>query len=174
MPMRHRATLVPVLLTLLTCSGPLLAQGDDSASMPLMMPGYASLTDFHLTAPGSDKPLTARHIEVITVVGEVDPPFADGDDRIDLTNPEYNEPRYKALLDEDPGLIAATMTVFIEEANPADNKVQLWETVIVRVYDADDKTEATHYIDSTPWKTQPGFIDLTPEMIQFGEWKPIE
>jgi hypothetical protein len=120
------------------------------------------------------QPLTQRHIEVITVVGEVDPPFAIGDDRIDLVNPEYNEARFKNLMNGDPGMVAATMTIFIEERDPTDNRIQVWEQVIVRVYNAEEKEKATHYCDSTPWKAQPGFFDLTPEQVQFSAWRPIE
>jgi len=164
--------LLPLPLLAQTAPDPAPVEGADS--MPLVMPGYASLMDFHLKAPGGEQPLTQRHIEVITVAGEVDPPFTDGDDRVDLVNPEYNEPRFKELMNADPGMVTATMTVFIEELNPTDNKVQVWEQVIVRVYDADQKDKAAHYCDSTPWKAQPGFFDLTPEHIQFGPWRAIE
>jgi hypothetical protein len=141
---------------------------------PLVMPGFAMLTGFHLMAPGGKHPLTQRHIEVITVTGEVDPPFTNGDDRLDLVNPEYNEPRFKDLMNGDPGLVTASMTIWIEETKPEDNKVQAFERIIVRVYDAEDKDKAKHYCDTTPWKAQPGFIDLTPELVQFGEWKAID
>jgi hypothetical protein len=171
---RHGAgALLPAILLLAGLTGA-QAPPEPSPSMPLVMPGFASLTGFYLTEPDSDLPLTTRHIEVITLVGEVDPPFVEGDDRIDLVNPEYNELRFKQLMDADPGMVTASLTIFIEEPDPLDNRVQLWETVFVRVYNAEDKLEATHYCDTGPWKTQPGFIDLTPELIRFGEWKPIE
>jgi len=165
------AILFPVLL-LAQEAAPAASAGDPP--MPLVMPGFASLTGFQLTAPGGMQPLTQRHIEVITVVGEVDPPFVEGDDRIDLVNPEYNEARFKDLMNAQPGMVTASMTVFIEEVNPTDNRVQLWEKVIVRVYNAEQKTKATHYCDSSLWKTQPGFVDLTPEQIQFSPWHTIK
>ncbi len=143
-------------------------------TMPLVLPGYAQLEGFTLQEPGSDKPLTKRHIEVITVVGEADPPFATGDDRIQTVNPEYNEPRFKEWMNSNPGMVKATMTVFVEEPNAEDTRIQLWEMVIIRVYDAEKKEEARHWCDTTPWKAQPGFNDLTPKMIQFGPWKPIK
>jgi hypothetical protein len=147
---------------------------DGTQDLPLVMPGYASLTsDFHLNTPDGSGPLMERHIEVISVYGEIDPPFTEGNDKLDLTNPEYNLDRYKNLMNSDPGMVAATMTVFYEEPDSLDNRVQLWERIIVRIYNADIKEEATHYIDSTPWKTQPGFVDITPEMLQFTEWKAL-
>lgn len=167
--------LLPALLLI----HPTFAQHPDAApapetsSMPLVMPGYASLEGFRLTAPGGMQPLSQRHIEVIAVVGEVDPPFADGDDRIDLTNPEYNEPRFKELMNGTPGMVTATMTIWIEEQVPTDNKIQVWEKVLVRVFNADKKEDATHYCDSSLWKAQPGFVDLTPEQLQFGTWQSI-
>jgi hypothetical protein len=141
---------------------------------PTILHGYSRLEGFTLKAPGSDKPLTQRHIEVITVVGEVDPPFSEGDDRIQMVNPEYNYPRFKDLMNANPGMVTATMTVFVEEPNTTDDRVQLWEWVMVRVYDSEDKNSAKHYCDTTTWKAQPGFNDLTPAQIQFGEWKTIK
>jgi len=171
------------LVGLVLCCSQANAQGadesrkaapDSSPGMPMVLPGYAQLEGFTLTEPGGMKPLTHRHIEVITVTGEVDPPFADGDDRIQTVNPEYNEPRFKELMNQFPGLVKATMTVFVEEPDASDTRVQLWEQVIVRVYDSEDKDTARHYCDTTPWKAQPGFNDITPKQVQFGAWKSIK
>jgi len=144
-----------------------------SPSAPMFLHGFASLEGFRLMDPWGEGPLTTRHIEVITVVGEVDPPYADGDDRIQTVNPEYNYPRYKNLMNENPGMVTASFTIFVEEPNPDDERVQLWETVVVRVYNAENKDDATFYCDTTPWKTQPGFSNLTAQQVQFGEWKPM-
>lgn len=178
------ARLVAAGLLALACSSTGWAEGADEAakptlqptnnSLPLVLPGYAQLEGFSLKAPSGDKPLTKRHIEVITLQGEVDPPFSEGDDRIQTVNPEYNLPRFKDLMNSSPGMVKATMTVFVEEANPADTRIQLWEMVFVRVYDAESKDEATFYCDTTPWKAQPGFNDITPKQVQFGAWKPIK
>lgn len=145
----------------------------DTNGMPLVMPGYASLEGYRLSEPGSQTPLTSRFLEVITVVGEIDPPYSTGDDRIDLVNPEYNEKGLREYMGETPGLVTATMTIWIEEVNKTDNKVQLWESVFVRCYNNDKKEDATHYCDTTPWKAQPGFNDIVPEQNPFGEWKKI-
>lgn len=166
--------LLALLLPLAALAEEAPAPDAADAPMPLVMPGYAGLEGFKLTVPGGTAPLTQRHVEVVIVEGEVDPPYADGDDRIDLVNTEYNEPRFKELMNANPGMVTATMTVFIEEKNPKDNKIQVWETVMVRVYNADQKAQATHYCDTTTWKAQPGFLDVTPEQVQFGPWRPIE
>jgi hypothetical protein len=153
---------------------PRKATPEVDSSMPMVLPGYAQLEGFTLKEPNSDLPLMHRHIEVITVVGDVDPPFVDGDDRVQTVNPEYNEPRFKALMNQFPGMVKATMTVFVEEPSASDTRIQLWEQVIVRVFDAEEKESAKHYCDTTPWKAQPGFNDITPKQVQFGAWKAIK
>ena len=163
--------LTPLCLAAQPVAPPLVAAPQDN---PTILHGYARLEGFFLKTPGSDKPLTQRHIEVITVVGDVDPPFVDGDDRIQMVNPEYNYPRFKSLMNSNPGMVTATMTVFVEEPSATDDRVQLWERVMVRVFDSEDKGTAKHYCDTTIWKALPGFNDLTPEQVQFGAWKPIK
>ncbi len=164
------------LLVLGALSVPAIALAEtalDANGLPMVMPGYASLEGYRMTEPGSQAPLTSRFLEVITVEGEIDAPYAQGDDRIDLVNPEYNEKGLREYMAETPGLVTATMTVFIEEINKTDNKVQLWERVFVRCYNNDKKEDATHYCDTTPWKAQPGFNDIVPEQNPFGEWKKV-
>jgi hypothetical protein len=78
------------------------------------------------------------------------------------------------MVQRNPGTIAATFTIFAEEKNTEDNKVQVWESIIIRVYNKINKDEATHYCDSSLWKTQPGFYSLTSDFLTFSNWKIID
>lgn len=141
---------------------------------PAFLHGYAATEGIYLNDPVTDKPLVNRYIEVITVVGDPDPPFDMKDDRVQTVNPEYNSAPFLEMSALDPGLINATFTIFVEEPNPEDERVQLWETIMIRVYNALDKESATHYCDSSLWKTQAGFYNLNDQFIHFSAWKEID
>lgn len=142
--------------------------------LPDMMDGFAHYQYYYLNDPVTGQPLTSRYIEMITVVGDVDAPGSNGDDRVQNLSEDFNSERERNYMNENPGLVQALVTILVAKANPADTTVQLWESVIMRVYNNDDKSKATHWIDTTPWEAQPGFWTITPEVVPIGEWKKIQ
>jgi hypothetical protein len=178
-----RQSLLSVLAGLMVLSSGALA--DDPASepapvpeekvfLPDMMDGFAHYQYYYLNDPVTGQPLTSRYIEMITVVGEVDPPGVQGDDRVQNLSEDFNSERERNYMNENPGLVQALVTVIVAKSNPADTTVQLWERVIMRVYNNDDKSKATHWIDTVPWEAQPGFWTITPEVVAIGEWNKIQ
>ncbi|MCA9784932.1 MAG: hypothetical protein H6678_14520 [Candidatus Delongbacteria bacterium] len=145
----------------------------EKSFMPDMMDGFAHFQHYQLTDPVTHEPLMSRYIEMIVVNGEIDPPYTDGDDRIQDLSQDFNSQRERDYMNENPGLVQALVTVIVAKGVPDDTTVQLWEKVMMRVYNNDDKDKATHYIDTEPWESQPGFWTITPNEAPVGEWKKI-
>ena len=116
---------------------------------------------------------TLTVVMLVVVNGEIDPPYTDGDDRIQDLSQDFNSQRERDYMNENPGLVQALVTVIVAKGVPDDTTVQLWEKVMMRVYNNDDKDKATHYIDTEPWESQPGFWTITPNEAPVGEWKKI-
>ncbi len=148
-----------------------------AVSTPKSSPGFDGLCQFgeiYLNDPETGAPLTGRYLELIIVNGEVDLPFAtDGDDVVQERNEFYNTGRHKSYLNSMPGLIDILATVRMEKTVPTDNRVQVWENVIVRVFNNDDPELATYYTDSQLWECQPGFNSVNGDMVSFSDWKPL-
>lgn len=147
---------------------------NDKVFLPDMMDGFAHFEQYILNDPVTGKPLGSRYIEIIVVNGEVDPPYANGDDRVQNLSEDFNQERERAYMNENPGLVMALVTILVARSNPSDTTVQLWEKIIMRVYNNDDKEKATHWIDTVPWESQPGFWTITPDVVAIGEWKKIQ
>lgn len=164
-------------LRTLSADAPLIvaetADSSESNETMAMMDGFCHFQGFHLNDPLTGKPLTGRYVEIIIVNGEIDPPFVEGDDRVQESNEFYNSGSHKNWLNNNPGLVEAMVTVRVEKIDPADDRCQLWESVILRAYNNDDKFAATHYIDSELWECPPGYVSVTPDQIVMGEWQPV-
>jgi len=140
---------------------------------PAFMDGFCHFLEYRLQDPVTDEPLASRHIEIIIVNGDVDPPYSDGDDRIQDVTQDFNSERERKWMNMNPGLIEALFTIFVEKTVPDDTRAQLWEKVILRIYNNDEKELATHYVDSEIWECQPGFISMTPDLCPMGSWRKI-
>lgn len=135
-----------------------------------MMDGFCHFQGFYLNDPVTSQPLLSRYVEIIIVNGEVDPPFSEGDDHVQENNDFYNTGSHRNWLNRNPGLIEAMVTVRAERPDDSDNRCQLWEHVILRAFNSDDKLTATHYVDSELWECPPGYLSVTPEQLKMGEW----
>ncbi len=149
------------------------ADSSESSSvyMPSMMDGFAHFLEYYLIDPVTGDSLSSRTIEFVVVNGEVDPPHVESDDRVQDLAQHFNSQRERDYMNENPGLIQALVNIKVERVNPEDTVVQLWEKIILRVYNNDDKEKATHYIDSAVWETQAGFWEVKPDLVPMGEWQ---
>ncbi len=138
-----------------------------------MMDGFCHFQGFYLDDPITQQPLTERYVEIVIIKGEIDPPFTEGDDHVQDYNDFYNTGSHRAWLDGKPGLVEVMVTTRAEKPNPDDDRCQLWENVIFRVFNANDKLAATHYLDSELYECPPGFMTITPDQLKMGEWKPV-
>ncbi len=145
-----------------------------SRPLPMVMDGFCEFTKYHLNDPVTKAPLTSRFIEIVVVNGEVDPPYQLVDDRIQQVNLEMNSDHHRSFLATTPGLIDAMVTVFVAKQITDDEKVQIWESILLRVFNDDDKAKATHYIDTAVHEAQGGFYEMRSSISPFGEWKEIK
>jgi hypothetical protein len=145
-----------------------------SRPLPMVMDGFCEFTKYQLLDPVTEAPLISRFIEIVVVNGEVDAPFSDGDDRIQTMNLEFNSARNRSIMAMTPGSIEALVTVFVAKTVADDEKVQVWEQMLLRVYNDDDKAKATHYIDTAAHEAQPGFYEMREALSPFGEWLKIK
>ena len=150
------------------------ASSQPAQSSTPIMDGFCHFRQIFLNDPITGEPLEERYLQVIIVNGEVDPPFAEnGDDRVQERNEYYNTGHHKEYLNSNPGAVDIMATVRTERPNAEDDRVQLWEKVIVRVFNSNDPELATHYTDSQLWECMPGFQAVTQEDITFQDWQPL-
>lgn len=136
--------------------------------------GYYWLSSIWLNDAAGDS-LTDRFVQVVIVNGEADVPDSEGNLQDDMTDrisgERYNKPEVQELFaTRHKGFIDVQFTVYSDSVNATNDKVEFGEKVLVRLYDARDPKDATHYRQTEVWTTEPGLHQWFQLDDLFGDW----